>query len=171
MRYVEANLPETLSYVDLWAVSDIHRGHRLHDEKAWHALLDRIREDPHAYMILNGDLVEAALRSSKYGDVYRSMPPGDERRILVRELEPVRDKILCITSGNHEARHRDSDEDPAELIADRLGLLDRYDKNSVILEVSFGRKAGQKGVPTSYLFFVAHGQGQGRRPGAKINRL
>ncbi|HEY8415407.1 MAG TPA: metallophosphoesterase [Thermaerobacter sp.] len=171
MRYVEVTLPETLAYIDLWCVSDIHRGHRLHDERAWHALLDRVASDPHAYMVLNGDLVEAALKSSRHGDVYRSMAPGEERRLLVRELEPVRDKILCITSGNHEARHKDSDEDPAQLIAERLGIEDRYDRTAVVLEVSFGTKAGNKGVPTSYTFYVTHGQGQGRRPGARINRM
>ncbi len=166
MRYVEVTLPETLEYIDLWCVSDIHRGHRLHDERAWHALLDRVRDDPHAYMVLNGDLVEAALKSSRHGDVYRSMAPGKERRILVKELEPVRHKILAVTSGNHEARHRDSDEDPAELICDKIGILDRYDRTAVVLEVSFGRKAGQRGVPTSYIFYITHGQGNGRRPGA-----
>ncbi|HEY8342296.1 MAG TPA: metallophosphoesterase [Calditerricola sp.] len=171
MRYVEANLPETLSYVDLWAVSDIHRGHRLHDEKAWHALLDRIANDPHAYMVLNGDLVEAALKSSRHGDVYRSMAPGEERRLLVRELEPVKHKILCITSGNHELRHRDSDENPAALIAERLGLEDRYHPDGVLLEVSFGRKHGTKGVPTSFLFYVTHGRGMGRLPGGNLNRI
>ena len=171
MRYVEANLPETLSYVDLWCVSDIHRGHRLHDERAWHALLDRIANDPHAFMVLNGDLVEAALKSSRHGDVYRSMAPGEERRLLVRELEPVKHKILCITSGNHEARHKDSDEDPAALIAERLGILDRYDQHGVLLEVSFGKKHSTKGVPTSFIFYVTHGQGTGRLPGGKMNRI
>ncbi|PZN08942.1 MAG: hypothetical protein DIU69_09350 [Bacillota bacterium] len=116
-------------------------------------------------------MVEAALKSSRHGDVYRSMAPGEERRLLVRELEPVKHKILCITSGNHEARHKDSDEDPAQLIAERLGIEDRYDRTAVVLEVAFGRKHGQKGVPTSYIFYVTHGQGQGRRPGARINRM
>lgn len=171
MRYVEAKLPSDLEYVDLYAVSDIHRGHKLFNERAWRALLDRIREDPHAYMVLNGDLVEAALKSSKHGDTYRTMPPGEERRTLQRELEPVRDKILCITSGNHEARHKDSDENPAQLIAERLGLEDRYDPISVVLEVSFGKRHGDASKQTSFLFYVTHGRGNGRRPGGKLNRV
>lgn len=75
MRYIEAQLSSELDYIDLYAVSDAHRGNRQHNEKAWLDLLSNIEKDEHAFMVLNGDLVEAALKSSKYGDTYRSMAP------------------------------------------------------------------------------------------------
>lgn len=172
MKYLTADLPTDLEYVDLYCVSDIHRGHRMFNERAWHTLLDNIATDRHAYMILNGDLVEAALKSSKFGDTYRTMAPGEERRVLQRELERVKDKILGITAGNHERRPaRDSDECPAELIADHLGLPDRYHPVALLLEVAFGTRHNQQGRRTSFTFYVTHGAGGGRRPGAAINRM
>ena len=90
MRYVVAQLPETLSYVDIWAVSDIHRGHRLFDIQSWRAILQKMKDDEHAYMVLNGDLVEAALKSSRYGDTYRSLSTKEEKKTLIKELEPVK---------------------------------------------------------------------------------
>lgn len=171
MRYVEAQLSGELEYIDLYAVSDIHRGNHKHNEKAWTTLLSNIAKDEHAFLVLNGDLVEAALKSSKYGDTYRSMPPGEERRQVQRELEAVKSKILCVTAGNHEARHKDSDENPAELVADHLGLLDVYDQLSVVLDVNFGSYNGEKDRTTNFSFYVTHGRGGGRRPGGKINRM
>lgn len=83
----------------------------------------------------------------------------------------MRNKILCITAGNHEARHKDSDENPAELIADHLGLLDKYHPLSVALDVSFGSYHGEKSRTTNFGFYVTHMRGGGRRPGGKVNRV
>lgn len=170
MRYVEAKLPSELDYIDLYCLSDIHRGHPHFREDLWSAIVDRIRVDQHAYAILNGDGVEAALKSARYGDTYRTMAPGHERRILQDELKLIRDKLLAITSGNHEERHRDTDENPLELIADHLGLLDRYDPVSVILDLQFGTRDGNAERHTQFSFYVTHGRGGGYLPGGKINR-
>lgn len=172
MRYIEAPLSADLSYVDLYAVSDVHRGNHMFNEKAWQTLLTRLKDDPHAYCVLNGDLVEAALKSSKFGDTYRSMPPGEERRTVQRELEPIKHKVLCVTAGNHDERAaKDSDENAAQLIAEHLGLMDRYAETGVVLDVSFGKRHYDKSKPTSFAFYITHGRGGGRRPGGKINRI
>lgn len=173
MKYIEVPpLSGELEYVDLYAVSDIHRGHPNFNEEAWQTLLARIAKDPHAVMVLNGDGVEAALKSSKYGETYASLRPKEERKLLQKELESVRDKIVGITSGNHDARaEKDSDENAMELIADHLDLMKIYDPASIVLDLPFGTRDGSKGRPTSFDFFIAHGSGGGRRPGAKLNRM
>ena len=172
MRYLERKLSADLDYIDLYAVSDVHRGHPKFNLNAWQTLLQKIAKDPHARMVLNGDGVESALKSSKYGETYASLRPKEERKLLQQELELVKDKIDAITSGNHDARaEKDSDENVMERVAEHLGLLDHYDPASVVLDLSFGTRNGGKDKATSFDFFIAHGQGGGRRPGSKLNRL
>lgn len=172
MKYITASLPSELEYVDLYSVSDVHRGHKNHDRKAWHTLLKIMRDDPHAYMVLNGDLTEMALKSGRFGDTYRTMPPRDERRTLERELAPVAHKILGATSGNHDMRpEKDADENPVQLIMQHLGIEDKYDPLALVLKVSFGTRNGDADRKTAFSFYVTHGQGQGRFPGGKMNRI
>lgn len=179
MRYVQAVLPTDLEYVDLYCVSDIHRGNRLFAEKRWYTLLEQIQKDRHAYMIVAGDGVEAALKSVRFGETYATMRPRDERRQLTKDLRQVRDKILLILPGNHDSRaERDSDENVMERVAEDLGLWDpdfpdqgRFDPVSAVLDVQFGTRKGETGRRNSFTFYVTHGAGGGRRPGGKLNRM
>lgn len=179
MRYVRAVLPTDLDRVDLYCVSDVHRGSPYFAEKQWYTLLDRIRTDPHAYMVFAGDGVEAALKSSRHGETYATMRPREERRQLTKDLRDVRDKILLVLPGNHDSRaEKDSDENVMERVAEDLGLWDpdnpeqgRFDPVSAVLEVQFGTRKHQTGRRNSFIFYVTHGHGGGRRPGGKINRI
>lgn len=173
MKYIEGKrLPADMSYVDVYCVSDVHRGHPMFNKDAWNILLDRIAKDPHARMIFAGDGVEAALKSSKYGETYASIRPKEERRLLQTELEKVRDKIDLIIPGNHDTRaEKDSDENAMELVAEHLDLMDKYDPISAVVDISFGTRDGSKDRPTSFDFYVSHGSGGGRKPGGKINRM
>lgn len=67
MRYIEAKLPSELDHVDLYAVTDVHRGNRQFSEKAWYSFLEAVAADPHARIAFGGDGTEMALKSSKYG--------------------------------------------------------------------------------------------------------
>lgn len=163
-------MPRDFEMIRIYNISDVHRGNPLHDEESWHAYLKQIASDPFGYAVVNGDGVEAALKSSKLGDTYRSMSPQEERKILCEELASIRDKILAITDGNHELRHRDSDESPLGIIAEKLGLEDRYDPVGVGLKVSFGTYEGKKNKPTTYTFYVKHGTGGAKKAGSKLNR-
>jgi len=156
--------------IRLYPISDVHRGHPLHDEESWHAYLRQIANDPIGYAIVNGDGVEAALKSSRVGETYRSLSPQEERKLLLDELGSIRDKILAITDGNHEKRHSDSDESPLGLIAERLGLEDRYDPIAVGLVVRFGTYEGKSTKPTTYAFYITHGTGAAKQAGSKLNR-
>lgn len=156
--------------IRLYPISDVHRGHPLHDEESWHAYLRQIANDPIGYAIVNGDGVEAALKSSRVGETYRSLSPQEERKRLLDELGSIRDKILAITDGNHEKRHSDSDESPLGLIAERLGLEDRYDPIAVGLVVRFGTYEGKSTKPTTYAFYITHGTGAAKQAGSKLNR-
>jgi hypothetical protein len=172
MKYVTATLPRELEYIDIYSVSDVHRGNRLHDRKAWQGLLSKLQTDEHAFAVLNGDLTEMVLRHSKYGDIYRTMTPKQEREVLQKELEPVKDKILLLTDGNHDLRMaKETDESPVALIAEHLGLGDKYEPLSAVLKVEFGNYRDDPERQTTFQFYVTHGRGQGRRPGGALNRM
>ena len=79
-------------------------------------------------------------------------------------LEPIRDKILCIVSGNHEKRSlKDADDDPTFDIACKLDLEDIYRQDAAFLKIGCGVKYrdGRNDSQNSYLFAVTHGTGGG----------
>lgn len=88
---------------------------------------------------------------------------------------PIQSKILCITNGNHEARgYRKEGVDVSHVIAKQLGLEDVYSMGSIFLFLSFGtpiQNHGRKNAKQCYTLYVNHGDGGGRKEGAKAIRL
>lgn len=94
----------------------------------------------------------------------------------------IKDKILCVTSGNHERRSYKSDGiDLLHFFCAELGISDRYDYTGCLLFLRFGslvNRAKAKGTPVSagrrvcYTIYVTHGDGNGGRTiGGKANGL
>ena len=87
-------------------------------EQEWIAFCRQIASDQNAYIILGGDLMNNATRSSVSNVFEERIRPRDQKKQLVTLLEPVRDRILCMVSGNHERRSgKDADDDPTYDIA------------------------------------------------------
>jgi hypothetical protein len=99
----------------------------------------------------------------------------------VELFEPIKDKILCISHGNHENRtYKKEGINLSYLIAKQLGLSDRYTPTSAVLFIRFGRYSnGHKETNGSgnvrklcYTLYMLHGSGGGgRKEGAKAIRL
>lgn len=91
--------------IKIKVISDVHYGHRFCDLKAFKTFLE---DDPDAYILGNGDLIDSIIVS----DVRRyrkSMDdsPGDEIidsqiQGIVAILDPYKDRILGLGTGNHE---------------------------------------------------------------------
>jgi hypothetical protein len=95
-------------------------------------------------------------------------------------FSPIKDKILCITHGNHENRtYKKEGINLSYLIAKQLGLEDKYTPTSAVLFIRFGEVSrGRKETNGSgnirkvcYTMYVLHGSGGGRKEGAKAIRL
>ena len=88
-------------------------------------------------------------------------------------FSPIKDKILCITHGNHENRtYKKEGINLSYLIAAQLGLQDRYTPTSAVIFLRFGK--GNKHLhdrKISYTIYALHGSGGGRKEGAKAIRL
>ena len=115
--------------------------------------------------------------AASVGDTYSAnLSPMEQLRQCVMLFEPLakKGKILCVLPGNHENRIYKSDGiDITALMADQLGLRDRYSPTTALLFVRFGKSSaqGMHGRKVVYCIYATHGSGGGRKEGGKINRL
>jgi len=160
--------------VYIYPIADMHYGAINHQKAEWEAFVQKLSEEEDSYIILNGDLINNNTRSSvgsPFDDILR---PRDQKIAMTEYLKPIKDKILCIVSGNHEQRSlRDADDDPAHDIACKLDIEDRFRQNAAFLRIGVGNRnkgEGRVGSKQTYTFAVTHGSGGGIYTGATVNR-
>lgn len=173
MQVIKAELPTNIKTLELHTFADEHVGDENSDLKRLQERIEYVANTHNVYCILNGDIIDNATRSS-IGDVEaRELNIMQQIQVGVDLFEPIKDKILCITSGNHEFRtYRKEGVDISKIIAMQLGLEDRYAPASALIFVSFGeRKSTRHYKPIQYSIFCNHGSGGGRKEGAKAIRL
>ena len=134
--------------------------------------IEMVKNTPNVYLILAGDLINNAIKSSVsncFDDVYR---PSEQKKLMAKILEPVKDRILCAIPGNHEDRSgKDVDDDPLYDIMAKLDIEDRYRKNRAILKLRFGdNQKGRGTINPTYVFAVVHGSGGGVLTGSGVNK-
>ena len=174
MKIIKVNLNnergEIVEKVTIIPIADVHIGDKLSNLKLLKEALLRIKEEPNTYTIINGDLCNMALKNSK-SDVYsESMSPMQQVLTVTELLEDIKDKILVISTGNHEDRTmKETNIDVTRLIAKQLGIEDRYADAWWYLYLTFGQD--KKKRPITYGITGLHGYGGGRKSGGKINRL
>lgn len=152
-------------------ISDIHLGAAEHMEKEWAAFCDMVLSDENVYLILAGDLINNATRSSVSNVFEETLRPREQKRMMVEMLKPISDRILCCVSGNHERRSlKDADDDPCYDIMCKLDIEDRYRENIAFLKLQMGKKKAAGNRNPTYTFVVMHGSGGGIFTGAAINR-
>lgn len=155
----------------IYPIADLHNGSIEHNAIAWDAIRQEILSQPNAYLILNGDLINNATRSSISNIFEETARPREQKKTMVKHLEPLRDRILCITTGNHERRSvKDADDDPTYDIACKLDIEDLYRQNIAFLNIGIGIRNDTKGVNQAYTIAVTHGSGGGIYTGATVNR-
>ena len=171
MKVIQHRLPD-FDKIEILPLADLHLGDLRSDGKKILEWLEYIRSHENCFTILNGDLCDNATRQS-IGDVYASaLRPMEQLEQAVKLFEPVKDKILAVTAGNHEARtYRTDGIDMTQVICNQLGL-DCYAPESALVFVQFGMQNGHKNYwPMLYSIYCVHGSGGGRKEGGKINRL
>lgn len=180
MKIIKIDLPRELEYVELHIFADEHIGDEHSDVKRVMQRIEDVKNNPNAYCILNGDIMDNATKTS-IGDTYTSeFNPMEQLKKAVEFFSPIKDKILAITHGNHENRtYRKEGIDMSALTAAQLGLSDRYTPTSAMIFLRFGEMSrGMKEWNGSgkvrkmcYTIYALHGSGGGRKEGAKAIRL
>lgn len=158
-------------------VSDVHLGAAEHMEKEWLSFLDMVAKTPNIYLTIGGDLLNNATKfslSNVYDEVLR---PSVAKRMMAEMLEPIKDRILCAVTGNHERRSsRDVDQDPMYDIMCKLDLEHLYRENMAFVKIQLGRQENENGIRTggyqrpSYNLVVTHGSGGGIYTGTAVLR-
>ena len=172
MKVIKIDLPSELEQIELHTFADEHIGDEHSDVKRVLQRIEYVKNTPNAYCILNGDIIDNATKTS-IGDVYtQTCNPMEQLERAIAIFEPIKDKILCITHGNHENRsYKKEGINISRLIATQLGLVDRYTPTSATLFIRLGKEPRNHNRKFRYTVYVLHGSGGGRKEGAKAIRL
>ena len=180
MKTIKIDLPRDINLLEIHTFADEHIGDEHCDVARLKERIEYVKNTPNAYCILNGDIIDNATKTS-IGDVYmQEFNPMEQLRTATEIFDPIKDKILCITHGNHENRtYKKEGINLSYLIAQQLGLGDRYTPTSAVLFIRFGQVSNKKKESNGsgnirklcYTAYVLHGSGGGRKEGAKAIRL
>lgn len=180
MKVIKIDLPQDLLLMEIHTFADEHIGDEHCDMRRLHERIEYIKNNPHAYFIMNGDILDNATKTS-VGDTYtQELNPMEQLKLAVELFDSIKHKCLCVTHGNHENRtYRQDGINMSYLIAKQLGLEDRYTPTSAVLFLRFGTMSrGLKETNGSgrvrkicYTIYVLHGSGGGRKEGSKVIRL
>lgn len=157
--------------IHIYPISDVHLGAQEHLQKEWLEFIQVIQSDPDGYAVLVGDLINNSTRSSIANVYEETMRPQLQKTRMVEMLTPIRDKILCAVSGNHERRSlKDADDDAMYDIMCKLDLEEVYRPNACFVKINFGRnqKIDGKRRPC-YTLCITHGAGSGYNRAEKFS--
>lgn len=148
--------------INIYPIADMHVGAKEFLQKNWQTFKKKLRSEENSYIILDGDLMNNATRSS-VSNVYEDiMTPLEQREWLVDELNDIKDKILAVTAGNHCKRNRDVDNHPIYDICRIIGIADRYRENMAFLKIQIGNIKGEGKKNPTYMIALNHGAGGNR---------
>lgn len=173
MKTIKIDLPKELEAIELHTFADEHIGDEHCDLPRLKNRIEYVKNNPYAFCVLNGDLIDNATKTS-IGDTYSQVfNPMEQLEKAVELFSPIKDKIIAITHGNHEARtYRKEGIDLSRLLSAQLGLFDRYSPTSALVFLRFGKSRNHSGESKQcYTIFMLHGSGGGRKEGAKAIRL
>ena len=113
--------------VHLYIVSDVHNGAHGFDKKAFTKYITTIESDPHAVVVVLGDLIDNATQGSKGCVFSQRVMPQKQIEQAIEMLYPIRDTIIFFCIGNHEERtFRQTGSDPGYTMCLGLNCLDKY---------------------------------------------
>lgn len=178
MFCVTADYPATWYDARVYILSDLHIGDANADVQVIKDRIQRIADDPRGLCVLNGDLLNTAVRNS-VSDIYTEViPPMEQINLAVGLLKPIAKRIIAADTGNHENRvYRTDGLDMMRLVCRELGVEHRYAPEGVLCFLRFGNKTagersnGRKTQSYVYSIYATHGTGGGRKEGAKAIRL
>lgn len=170
MKIIKIDLPGELERIELHIFADEHLGDGQCDMKRLVERIEYVKNTPEAYCILNGDLLDNATKTS-IGDTYtQTLNPMEQLKKAVDLFSPIKDKVICVTHGNHENRtYKNEGINLSALMAAQLGLRDRYTPTAAVIFLRFGKDGHHRKI--RYTLYTLHGSGGGRKEGGKVNRL
>ena len=174
MKAIKVNLPRDIKTAEIHIFADLHIGDNHCDILGIKNRIEAVKNNKNAYCILNGDIINNATKTSVSDSYAEELSPMEQIERFVEIFEPIKNKIIAITSGNHENRTYNKEGiDITQICAKQMGLEDRYSKTGAIIFLRIGDKKGKthKDQQVCYMIYSTHGSGGGRKEGAKAIRL
>lgn len=157
--------------IRIYPIGDVHLGAKEHMEREWSMFCANFLKDPNAYIILCGDLINNALKTSVSNVYEETMRPREQKRVMVEMLTPLRERILAATTGNHELRSaKEADDDITYDIMCKLDLEHLYRENIAFVKIQMGDNRTDGLRNPTYVLAVTHGSGGGILTGGSVNR-
>lgn len=152
-------------------ISDVHLGAKEHKQREWELFCASVLKEPHTYITLGGDLLNNATRNSVSNIFEETMRPSEQKKLMAKMLEPLRDRIICGVTGNHERRSgKDADDDPTYDIMCKLDIEHLYRENIAFVKIQIGRQEANGQKNPTYKIAVLHGAGGGGQTGSSVNK-
>lgn len=154
------------SLVYLVPLADFHVGEHGVDFDNIRGYINWIKERDNAFTLLNGDMLNCATKYSS-AELFDDLTTPDDSYHIVRALlEPIKDKILMVTRGNHEeAIYRMAGADYSARLAYDLGDIP-YKPDGGMVGIRLGLSL-HKAMCYAY---AVHGWGGARTIGAKVKK-
>lgn len=179
MKTIAVTLPSKGS-VRIIPFADLHIGSAKCDYKLIKDQIEKVASNEDTYAVIVGDLINNSTKNS-VGDVFtEKLSPMEQIEMACELFEPIKDKILAVTAGNHERRSYKYDGvDLIAYFAMKLGIESRYDYCAPFLVVNTGycrchkvKCCNAKTSKITYTMYIVHGDGaNGRLVGGKANSL
>lgn len=168
-------MSEDFGSVEIHTFADLHIGDVHCDIEKIHQRIEEVKAKENAFVILNGDICNNATKTSVSDSYAEEIPPMEQLERFVKLFEPIKDKILAVTSGNHENRTYNKEGiDITAVACKELGISQKYSKTGALVFVKFGKGNTHENKRASkqlYSIYCTHGSGGGRKEGAKAIRL
>lgn len=172
MRVINRSLPNQYENIELYVLGDLHLEDKLCNMRQFEKWKREVLAEPNRYVITNGDLLDNATKTS-IGDSYSArLAPNEAINKLVEILEPLKNRILCMTEGNHELRTAKKEGVLiTERVARELGLKELYCEGAYLIFLSIGKNRGRDDRQTVYSIYGKHGSGGGGKEGSKVQKV
>lgn len=145
-------------FVNVYPLGDAHIGSAQFDKVAFEKWIQMVSDDPHGYVVIIGDLLDIATKTSKTNIWEAAMTPTQQKEYLVEALRPIRDRILGVVPGNHEYRMmREIGVNPLYDVCCKLDIEDAYRENACFIKLGVGRSAKKPERPVQYGLVLVHG--------------
>lgn len=174
MKELTIDLGNKYNGIQIVPLSDMHIGDKLCDMDLIKSTIKYIKDTPNAYTIINGDVINNGLKTSKTDSYEEELNVDEQIETAISLLKPIKDKILFFSGGNHEYRTNIlAGIDPLKMIALGIGLpRERYTPHMYLLTLQFGRYNGSATARNTYTVMGVHGRrGGGRKPGSTANAV
>lgn len=148
--------------VEIMMLTDLQFGSKGFKDARFREFRDWILGQPSCFVVLGGDLIDAATVMSVASPYENKWQPSEQVLNLVKLLSPLRGRILGYVGGNHERRTVKGFGDAGVLIATLLKIP--YSRGEQTIDVQYGQHQ-------PFRIALWHGSGSARTKGAKAQML